>query len=128
MVAHWDWDTITFDGSDRNLIRRMNQSYSDWQQDWMTEVDPWMGRRLWKLCNSFKKFEGEIRCYTMTDTKFAPHSYSWNHAHGFRSLVKRGMLTQEEFEGFLAEQKAMAARGEFFFSLTIFAYVGRKLG
>jgi SAM-dependent methyltransferase len=124
LIAHFDWDTQTFDGEDRDLVRRVVHAFNDWKQAWMEAADPWAGRRLWRELSPL--FEGEIRTYTLTSTPFEPESYGRQQAESFRALVRRGMVSQAKFDKFFSFLEQDAALGRFFYSVTLYVYVGRK--
>ena len=126
ILAHWDWDTQLFDGSDRALVRRLVQGYADRRQEWMAGVDPWLGRRLWGICNTSGAFRGEVVSRTLIETSFSPGLYGYDRAQDFRELVGDGVVTPEECEGFFAEQRELDAEGRYFYAVTGFAYVGWK--
>lgn len=126
VVAHWDWDTQLFDASDRTLVRRLVQAFSDRQQAWMNHVDPWAGRRLWGLFNASRAFRGEVRSHTLVETSFVPGSYGYDRANDFLDLVEEGAVSAAECERFLAEQRQLHSQGRYFYAITGFAYVGRR--
>ncbi|MGV3615410.1 MAG: methyltransferase domain-containing protein [Fimbriimonas sp.] len=126
LMAHWDWDTQTFDGPDRAAVRRILHAFNDWKQAWMEEIDPWAGRRLHPYFAECGAFEGEVRAYTMTSTSFAPDSYGYRQAQSFAALVRRGLVEEEAYAAFMDHQARAAERGAFFYSVTMYAYVGSK--
>ncbi len=125
--AHWDWDTQVFDGSDKGRGRRVLAAYSDWQQDWMTDADGWMGRRLWKTFGASGLFAGQIETLTLTETEYAPGAYGYAQAQSFGALVRRGFVTAEDYAEFMNDLAALAADDSYFYSVTLFVYVGHKL-
>ena len=126
VVAHWDWDSQVFDGSDKPLVRRLVSAYSDWQQAWMAHADGWMGRRLWGVFNPTARFMGAVHARVLTNTAFEPPWFGYQNAQALRSLVKRGLATREDCDRFLEEQAELHARGRYFYSITGYAYVGRR--
>ena len=126
VIAHFDWDTQTFDGPDRPLVRKMLHAFSDLKQAWMDAVDPWAGRRLRSLFAASREFTGDIRAYTLVSTNFAADSYGRRQAESFAGLVGRGLVSRQEYEAFMRFQTEAAASGAFMFSVTMFAFVGRK--
>jgi len=127
VLGHFDWDTQTFDGEDRDLVRRMVHCFSDWKQAWMDAIDPWTGRRLRRLFAENRQFEGEVRAFTLISTSFEPGSYGRRQAESFEALVRRDMVTREDYEAFKRFQEQAAARNGFMFSVTLFAFVGTRL-
>lgn len=128
VVAHWDWDTQTFDGGDKARVRRLVHAFADWQQAWMAHADGWMGRRLAGLFNQVKELTGAVHARVLVNTSFAPGTFGHENAQAFRALVRRGLASADDCEGFLAEQEKLDARGAYFYSLTGYAYVGERRG
>jgi hypothetical protein len=127
VVAHWDWESQLFDGSDTARVRRLVTAYADWQQAWMANADGWMGRRLWGVFNGTQCFTGDIHARVLTNTEFRAPWFGHENAHLFRSLVKRGLCSPDDCELFLDEQRELDARGRYFYSITGYAYVGRRV-
>jgi len=125
VMAHYDWDTQTFDGPDRAFVRRIVHAFSDWQQAWMPAIDPWTGRRLHRLFAADGRFQGEVFTRTLVSVD-APESYGWRQAESFAGLVRRGLVPAEDYEAFMEFQRAAAEQGEFFYSVTMYAFVGQK--
>jgi SAM-dependent methyltransferase len=128
VVAHWDWDTQIFCGGDKARVRRLVSAYADWQQAWMAHADGWMGRRLWGLFHPLDAFAGAARARVLSNTTYAAPWFGHANAQAFRSLVRRGLARADDCEGFLREQAELDARGEYFYSITGYAYVGRRTG
>jgi ubiquinone/menaquinone biosynthesis C-methylase UbiE len=127
LCAHWDHDMQTIDGPDKALIRRVVAAFSDWQQAWMRDADGWMGRRLWPTFQATGFFTGQIETYTLTETEFVPGRYGYEQIHAFGALVQHGQLLRGEYRSFLESVEASALRGEYFYSRTLYVYVGKKL-
>ncbi|HEY3415738.1 MAG TPA: methyltransferase domain-containing protein [Armatimonadota bacterium] len=121
VYAHFDWDSQLFDGTDKALVRKIVQTFNDWQQAWMADCDAWMGRRLWRTFQRSGLFTGAVHPFVITDTHYAAEMMQ-----NFQALVRRGMISQQEYETFMTEQADFAARDEFFSSITMYVYVGRK--
>lgn len=126
VMGHWDWDSQLFDGSDRALVRSLVHAYADWQQAWMDNADGWMGRRLWGVFNSTGLFEGHAEARTLTNTVYAAPHFGHENARAFRSLAKRGLADSHDVDRFEQEQAELHAAGRYFYSITGFAYVGRR--
>lgn len=127
VCAHWDWDTQTINGADKALVRKIVQTFSDWQQDWMPACDGWMGRRLWPTFQRSGLFTGRIETYTLTNTEFAPGWYGYDQIQAFGALARRGLIAPDDYTRFYDDVTAQAARGEYFYSLTLYVYVGKLL-
>ena len=127
VCAHWDWDTQTLNGADRTLTRRIIGAFSDWQQDWMAACDDWMGRRLWPTFQRSGLFTGRVETYTLTNTVYAPGWYGYEQVRAFGALAQRGLISANDYARFSDDVAAQAARGEYFYSVTLYAYVGQTL-
>ena len=127
VCAHWDWDTQTLDGADKALVRRIVQAFSDWQQAWMAACDGWMGRRLWPTFQCSGLFSGRIETYTLTNTVYAPGWVGYKQVQAFGALARRGLIAPDDYAGFCDDIAAQAARGEYFYSITLYVYVGQRL-
>ena len=125
VCAHWDWDTQTLDGSDKALTRRIIVAFSDWQQDWMAACDGWMGRRLWPTFQHSGLFTGHVETYTLTNTVYAPGWYGYEQVQAFGALARRGLISADDYARFSDDVVAQAACGEYFYSITLYAYEGQ---
>lgn len=126
VFAHWDWDSQLIDGADKELVRHIVHTFGDWKQAWMANADPWMGRRLWRTFQESGLFSGAVHPVVLTNTRFEAGMYGYESIEGFRSLVRRGMLEQERYDAFRAAVVDLAAADQYFYSITMFVYVGQK--
>lgn len=122
VFAHWDWDSQVIDGSDKDLVRKIIHTFGDWKQDWMTDCDSWMGRRLWRVFNRRGLFEGRVYPYVLTSTEIERST-----VRDFEALVRRDMISREEYDRFIGDIESLAAKGEYFQAMTAYIYVGRRL-
>lgn len=124
VFVHWDWDSQAIDGEDKDLVRKIVHTFGDWKQAWMADVDSWMGRRLWRVFQRSGLFEGRVYPYVVTSTEFAPGHRGHGDIQNFSALLRRRMISQEEYDRFLADIESLAARGEYFYAVTTYIYVG----
>jgi SAM-dependent methyltransferase len=127
VVGHWDWDSQLFDGPDKDRVRRLVHAYADWQQAWMAHADGWMGRRLWGVFQRAGLVEGEVHARVLTNTAYERGWFGYGNAQALGALARRGLVRAEDYELFLGEQVALAAAGRYFYSITGFAYTGRRV-
>jgi hypothetical protein len=92
----------------------------------MADADARMGRRLWRTFQESGLFSGTAFPVVHANTRFEPGMYGYGSIEGIRSLVKRGMLTQEQYDTFHRAIVALAAADQYVYSITIFVYVGQK--
>jgi SAM-dependent methyltransferase len=123
VIAHWDWDTQVYDGSNKGGVRRLVASFADWQQAWMAHADGWMGRRLWGAFAGMKQLDGHVHSRVLTNTEFAAPWFGHANALALAGVVKRGLASAEDYQQFLRDQAALQASGQFFYGITAFAYV-----
>jgi SAM-dependent methyltransferase len=126
VIGHWDWDTQVFDAADKDLVRQLVHAYADWQQAWMEHADGWMGRRLWGVFHSSGSFIGSIHARVLTNTRYSEPWFGHANAQALRSLVKRGLASTEEYEHFERDQVLLDQEGLYFYSITGYAYIGRR--
>ncbi len=126
VLSHFDWDTQVINGANKQLIRQLVHTYADWQQPWMRACDPWMGRRLCSVLNASGLFEGKIHTYTLTNTQFSSDTYGYARIMDFKALARRGMVSAQDVESVLIEMRELADRGEYFYSINMYSYVGTK--
>jgi hypothetical protein len=115
-----------FDSHDKARVRRLVSAFADWQQGWMAHADGWMGRRLWGVFNPVAGLAGTAYARVLTNTAFQAPAFGYENAQAFRALVRRGLATAEDCEEFLSEQAALHDRGQYFYSITGYAYVGQR--
>jgi ubiquinone/menaquinone biosynthesis C-methylase UbiE len=126
VFAHWDWDTQTFDGADKELVRRVVHAFADWQQPWMEHADPWMGRRLWPVCQGSGMFEGAAHTRVLTNTAYAPPWYGHARLADCAALVDHGLISREEYARLVQDIERQAAANRYFYSITCYVYVGYR--
>ena len=126
VFAHFDWDTQVFNGDDKNLVRRMVQTFGDWQQAWMTDSDAWMGRRLWPTFQQSGLFAGQMHSATLVETTFQAGNYGFGQAEAFGALARRGMIEPTEYRKFVADLSGLAERDSYLFAITLFIYSGKR--
>ncbi|MDF2699408.1 MAG: Methyltransferase type 11 [Haloplasmataceae bacterium] len=126
VFCHFDWDSVIINGKDKPLIRKIVTAFADNQQDWMGSVDPWMGRRLLGEFNKTGKFEGSIFTYTITNSVLETGNYGYGMIKDFEDLVNDKLITREEYDKFHNEMLELNQSGEYFFSINMYIYVGKK--
>ena len=61
----------------------------------------------------------------LTNTEYAPGHYGWEMIQSFGSLVRHGLITAQEHERFLGAVEELVQRDEYFYSITLYVYLGR---
>lgn len=127
VCAHHDWDSMLIDGGDKDLVRKIVHAFGDWKQAWMADCDSWMGRRLWRVFNRSGLFEGKVHAHALVSTEFEPGCRGYEYIKDFGALARQGMIAQEEYDRLIADVQGLAAKGEYFYSINLFAYAGHKI-
>jgi ubiquinone/menaquinone biosynthesis C-methylase UbiE len=127
VCAHYDWESQLYDGPDKEVVRRIVRGFADWKQSWMASSDGWMGRRIWRVFQESRVFEGRMHAYTHTSTSYEPGCYGWERSRDCKGLVKRGIITEAEYDAFIDGLERLAAQQRYFFAITMFSYVGVKV-
>jgi hypothetical protein len=85
-----------------------------------------MGRRLWRTFQESKLFTGRIETFVLTNTKFEEPFYGHMMIRDFESLVRRNMISEKDYKEFLDEVELLNSKDQFFYSITMYIYVGIK--
>jgi ubiquinone/menaquinone biosynthesis C-methylase UbiE len=126
IFAHFDWDSQLVDGDNKALVRTITQTFNDWKQDWMTDIDSWMGRRLWRTFQESKLFNGRVETFVLTNTKFEEPYYGHIMIRDFESLVRRNVISEKDYNEFINDIEKLNSKDQFFYSITMYIYVGVK--
>jgi SAM-dependent methyltransferase len=126
VMAHWDFDSQVFDGTDRDAVRRLVHAFADWRQPWMEHADGWMGRRLWGVFAGTGLFDGAVHARVMTNTVYAEPWYGHARAQDFAGLARKGLVSREDHARVAADLERLSREGRYFYGITGFAYVGRR--
>lgn len=59
--CHCEWDSVIYNGEDKEHIKDILNKYSNGKQLWMDDADSLMGRRFWGLFNCIGTFSGEVQ-------------------------------------------------------------------
>jgi ubiquinone/menaquinone biosynthesis C-methylase UbiE len=127
LAMHWDWDTQTYNVSNRNFARRAVWAFSDWKQPWMGDCDGQMGRKLWGLFEGSKKFHGRPEAVSLLETEYMAGRYGFDRVQDMAALVREGEVDQTDYEALRKELSASSANGRYFYSVTSFIYFGEKI-
>lgn len=128
VMAHWDFDSQVLDAGDKDAVRRLVHAYADWKQPWMERADGWMGRRLWGTFAPLGLFDGVVHARVMVNTTYAEPWYGHARVRDFERLAGKGVLAREDVRRVLEDVEALAREGRYFYSITGYAYVGRRVG
>ncbi len=128
ICVHTDFDSIIYNGKNKDLITRAVHAYAVTEQGWMNSSDSWMGRRLWGLFNNSGLFEGYISVYNVLETEYTEGSFGYNFSKDIEFLTKEnvGVLSIEEYHQFINELIEANNSGTYFYSKPYYIYKGCK--
>lgn len=127
VCCHCDWDSIIYNGKDKERIKDILNKYSNWKQPWMDDADSWMGRRLWGLFNSTRMFSGEVRIFNIIETDYSEGSKGWDMVKEIEYMVEAGVITKDEYDKFVCDIEAASRDGEYLYVRPIYIYSGVKI-
>lgn len=128
VIAHWDFDSQILDATDKDAVRRLVHAFADFKQGWMEHADGWMGRRLWGVFAATELFEGAVHARVMTNTTYAEPWYGHARIQDFAGLVRKGLASAKDHASVLRDVERLGREGRYFYSITGYAYVGRRRG
>ena len=128
VIAHWDFDSQVLDATDKDAVRRLVHAFADWKQGWMEHADGWMGRRLWGVLAPTGLFDGAVHARVMINTTYAEPWYGHARIQDFGRLVRKGLAAAEDYASVVRDVERLSEEDRYFYSITGYAYVGRRLG
>lgn len=127
VYCHCDWDSIVFNGEDKDLINKVINQYSKWKQPWMDDADSWIGRRLWGLFNSTSMFSGEINIFNIIETDYIEGSKGWEMVKGIGYMLEADVISKDDYDRFVNEIVTTAKNGQYLYVQPIYIYSGVKI-
>ncbi len=128
VCVHTDFDSIIYNGENKDLITKAVHAYAVTEQGWMNDSDSWMGRRLYGHFNNSGLFEGDISVYNVIETQYTEGSLGYNFSKDIEFLTKEsvGVLKNEEYAEFINELIKANDSGTYFYSKPYYIYTGYK--
>ncbi len=124
-----DWDSITYNGENKELITNIIHAYAATKQPWMDDIDSWIGRRMYGFFNSSQLFDSSISVYNVVETEYIENSYGYNLSVDIGWLYKEntGVITKTEYDMFIENLKTSQKDGQYVFVKPYYIYKGVKL-
>jgi ubiquinone/menaquinone biosynthesis C-methylase UbiE len=118
LVANADEDTRVYNGSDRELGRRITRAIADRGRD------PWLARRLASMVRAAGFHLEQEAVLVDLEREFAPESSGHTHAHLWRDHLLRGAgISTQDYDLWLADLEACAQDGSYCYSVVTYAYL-----
>ena len=120
-----DWDSIAYNGEDKELITKALHAYAVTKQPWMDDLDNWIGRRMYGIFKKSNLFENSVTVHNVVETEYSEgtfgHDIAWLHEEN------TGALNKEEYDNFIDNLKSAQEDGSYIFSKPYYIYKGIKL-
>jgi hypothetical protein len=120
LLAHTDWDTQVWNGTDKPLTRKMVHAFCDAKQPWMDHADGWMGRKLAGLLMKCPRFKNtRLGVQVQMETTYKPSCYGYQLSRDLLRLAReRGSgISTREVSSFLSGLMKQSRRGDYFYSV-----------
>ncbi len=123
-----DWDSVTYNGENKELISKAIHAYAVTKQPWMADLDSWIGRRMYGFFNKSQLFESSVMVHNVIETEYTEGSFGYDLSRDIAWLCKEntGALGKEEYDEFVDNLK-VAQKGDYYiFSKPYYIYKGIK--
>ena len=124
-----DWDSITYNGENKELIYKAVHAYAITKQGWMDDLDSWIGRRMFGYFNKSNLFESSVSVHNVVETEYSEGSFGYDLSLDISWLYKynTGALSESEYDEFINNLKSAQKEGSYIFSKPYYIYKGIKL-
>jgi SAM-dependent methyltransferase len=127
LLTHPDYDTLSFSSSDRELTRRLVQTYTDTQQPWMGAVDGTIGRKLPGIVGRSPLRIVAEDAWVVAGRRFEPRYLGWEFAHDVVEVCgMTGRFRDDELTAWLATLQEAADDGVFLFTVNDYAVLCQR--
>lgn len=123
-----DWDSIVYNGENKELISKAVHAYASTKQPWMDDLDSWIGRRMYGFFNKSNLFESSVSVYNVVETEHIEGTFGYELSTDIAWLYKEntGALSKEEYDEFVENLKSAQAKGSYIFTKPYYIYKGIK--
>ncbi len=128
ICVNCDWDSIVYNGENKELIARAIHAYATTKQGWMDHLDSWIGRREYGLFHRSGLFDSEVYVHSVVETEYQEGywGYEFSRQVGWLAEENTGALTKREYSAFIADLKSTYNSGNYIFSKPYYIYKGIK--
>ena len=123
-----DWDSVTYNGENKELISKAIHAYAVTKQPWMDDIDSWIGRRMYGIFNKSKLFESFVSVHNVVETEYKEGTFGYDLSKDIAWLFEKntGTLSEKEYYGFIDNLKSSKKEGTYIFSKPYYIYKGFK--
>lgn len=124
-----DWDSVTYNGENKDLITKAVHAYAITKQRWMDDLDSWIGRRMYGFFNKSNFFESSVSVYNVVETEYTAGAFGYDLSVDIAWLYKEntGTLNEKEYSEFINNLKSAQNEGNYIFSKPYYIYKGVKI-
>ena len=129
ICVNCDWDSVAYNGENKELISKAVHSYAVTKQPWMDDLDSWIGRRMYGFFNKSKLFESSVTVHNVVETEYKEGYFGFDFSKHFAWLHEEntGTLSKEEYDEFICNLKNAEESGQYIFTKPYYIYKGVKL-
>ena len=123
-----DWDSVTYNGENKELISKSIHAYAVTKQPWMDDLDSWIGRRMYGYFNKSKLFDSSVSVHNVVETEYTEGTFGYDLSADIAWLHKEntGVLNDKEYNEFVENLQAAQNEGQYIFSKPYYIYRGVK--
>lgn len=124
-----DWDSVTYNGENKDLISKVIHAYAVTKQPWMDDLDSWIGRRMYGYFNKSKLFESSVSVHNVVETEYKEGAFGYDFSKHFAWLHEEntGAISEAEYDEFIENLKSAHENGQYIFSKPYYIYKGIKI-
>ncbi len=136
LCINTDFDSIIYNGKNKNLITKAVHAYAVTKQGWMENIDSWMGRRTYGIFHHSGLFESSIFIHSIVETEYTEGKFGYEFSKHIGWLVEKntdlmteentGALTVDEYNEFIHNLVEANKAGTYFYSKPYYIYKGIK--
>ena len=129
ICVNCDWDSVAYNGENKELISKAVHSYAVTKQPWMDDLDSWIGRRMNGFINKSKLFESSVTVHNVVETEYKEGYFGFDFSKHIAWLHEEstGTLSKEEYDEFICTLKNAEESGQYIFTKPYYIYKGVKL-
>ncbi len=129
ICVNCDWDSVVYNGEDKELISKVIHAYAVTKQPWMDDLDSWIGRRMYGFFNGSNLFEGSVSVHNVVETEYKKGTFGYALSEDIAWLYKEntGALSETEYREFTDNLESAQKDGCYIFSKPYYIYKGIKM-
>lgn len=128
ICVNCDWDSIAYNGENKELISKAIHAYAVTKQPWMDDLDSWIGRRMYGFFNKSNLFESSVSVHNVVETEYKEGLFGYDFSKHIAWLFEEntGALNKDEYDNFIGNLKAAQEDGYYIFTKPYYIYKGIK--